>query len=121
MFLSVGDARYNNDGKKPFRADRGGFFMPKTERRDIDMSARSYQRGHPIIWRDGQWVYEDDDSPIVEERPCARCGEMPTVEGYDVCLGHIEGVSSVCCGHGVERPYAIRPDGIEPVVIPIRR
>lgn len=85
------------------------------------MSARSYQRGHPIIWQSGKWVYEDDSSPITEERSCIRCGKMPTIEGYDACLGHIEGASSACCGHGVEKPYAIGPDGIGPVVIPKRR
>lgn len=75
------------------------------------MSARSNQRGHPIIWRDGQWVYENDGTSITEERPCIRCGEMPTVEGYDACLGHIEGVSSACCGHGVGGPYVMPSDG----------
>lgn len=85
------------------------------------MSARSYQRGHPIIWRDGQWVYENDSTSIGVARPCIRCGRMPTAEGYDACLGHIEGASSACCGHGVEGPYIIDSDGTELVVIPKRR
>jgi hypothetical protein len=33
---------------------------------------------------------------------------MPTKEGYDACLDHIDGVSSACCGHGVEEPYTIK-------------
>jgi hypothetical protein len=32
----------------------------------------------------------------------------PTKEGYDNCLGHIEGVASACCGHGVEIPYIVK-------------
>lgn len=32
---------------------------------------------------------------------------MPTKEGYDACLGHIAGVKSACCGHGVEEPFVI--------------
>ena len=33
---------------------------------------------------------------------------MPTKEGYDACLGFIEGAKSACCGHGVERAYVVR-------------
>ena len=68
------------------------------------MTARSHQRGWPIIWN-GQWVYKDTHEPISVERPCHRCGQMPTPEGYDACIGHIPNVSSACCGHGVEAPY----------------
>ena len=32
---------------------------------------------------------------------------MPTKEGYDACLGHIDGAKSACCGHGVEEPYVL--------------
>jgi hypothetical protein len=32
---------------------------------------------------------------------------MPTEDGCDACLGHMEGVKSACCGHGVEKPYII--------------
>jgi len=24
---------------------------------------------------------------------------------YDACLGHIDGATSACCGHGVKQPY----------------
>lgn len=63
-----------------------------------------YKRGNPIKYVNGKWVYEDGIS-IEEERPCARCGCMPTKEGYDACLGYINGASSACCGHGVEKGY----------------
>lgn len=68
---------------------------------------RSYCRGHPICYRNGQWVYADDGQPIdgTPERPCPRCGRAPTTEGYDACLGYIPGAVSACCGHGVEPGY----------------
>lgn len=62
----------------------------------------SYSRGNAIEYLNGQWVYSDTKEPILDnERPCKRCGRMPTKEGYDTCLGYIEGATSVCCGHGV--------------------
>lgn len=60
----------------------------------------SYQRGHSIEHADGSWLYSDDKTPIATERPCVKCGELPTKEGYDACLGFIPGVKSACCGHG---------------------
>ena len=66
------------------------------------MVSRSYQRGHPIEFNGKEWVYSDTKTTIKEERPCVRCGEMPTPEGHDACLGSIDDVSSACCGHGVE-------------------
>jgi len=73
------------------------------------MSAQSYSRGHSIIWADGAWRYEDTFTPVAieGERPCWRCGRMPTVEGYDACLGHIDGVTAACCGHGREQPFEV--------------
>ena len=75
------------------------------------MVVYSYQRGHKIYYNDdiGEWVYSDDDSPATIERPCIRCGEMPTKEGHDACLGELEGVKSACCGHGIKPPIVIRP------------
>ena len=70
------------------------------------MTATSHQRGHRITWTENGWVY-GDDSPASEEKPCARCGRMPTPEGYDACLGHLEDVTAACCGHGVEEPYIL--------------
>jgi len=69
----------------------------------------AYSRGHPIVYRKDQWVYLDTGVSILEEeRPCLRCGKKPTQEGYDACLGYIPGVTSACCGHGVEAPYFVK-------------
>lgn len=71
--------------------------------------ATAYSRGHKIIYMNGKWIYFDDKTPIKDnERPCIRCGRMPTKEGYDACLGFIDGLSSACCGHGTEKPYYIK-------------
>lgn len=70
---------------------------------------KSYSRGHEIYFDDSIWRYCDNDKPLdSEERPCKRCGKMPTTEGYDACLGHIEGAVSACCGHGVESSYVVK-------------
>ena len=71
------------------------------------MSARSYSRGHAIIFRGRQWVYEDNETLVRDERECISCGNLPTPEGYDACLGHIEGATSACCGHGASEPIKI--------------
>jgi hypothetical protein len=65
------------------------------------MAARSQMRGNPTVFVKGEWLYEDGE-PTTLERPCTRCGEMPTPEGYDACLGKVEGATSACCGHGVK-------------------
>jgi hypothetical protein len=66
----------------------------------------AYNRGHEIVWLDPLgWVYADNHVQIDKEnRPCVRCGKLPTVEGYDACLGFIDGAMSACCGHGVSEP-----------------
>ncbi len=68
---------------------------------------KSNCRGHVIYFNGTQWLYEDDNSSIKFERPCARCGKMPNGDGSDCCLGYISGVKSACCGHGVEKGYVI--------------
>lgn len=70
------------------------------------MVAKSYSRGHEIINTEHGWVYEDNGKSIEIERPCVRCKKMTTKDGYDACLGKINGVSSACCGHGVEPSYS---------------
>ena len=67
----------------------------------------SYSRGHAIYFDGNVWRFEDNDDTANYDRPCARCGKIPTPEGYDACLGYIDGVSSACCGHGVEEPIMI--------------
>jgi len=69
------------------------------------MTASSHSRGWPIVFRSGRWVFADTSEPVDERRPCRRCGRPPTPEGHDACLGTIDGVTSACCGHGVEPPH----------------
>ena len=73
--------------------------------------ASSYNRGHKTIYlKEFGWVYEDTLQSIDIMRPCARCGRKPTPEGYDACLGKLEGIKSACCGHGVSTPIMMRDD-----------
>ena len=65
----------------------------------------AYRRGHKIYYDGSMWRYCDDNSSADIDRPCIRCGKLPTKEGYDACLGYIDGVKSACCGHGVEKPF----------------
>ena len=53
-----------------------------------------------------RWIYSDTRKSDDGQRACRRCGRKPTAEGYDACLGHVDGVTSACCGHGVEPPYS---------------
>ena len=68
------------------------------------MVVRGYEHGYPIEYDDikEQWVYSDTREPIMNERPCKRCGKLATPEGYDACLGHLPGVKAACCGHGIK-------------------
>ena len=73
------------------------------------VSYNSY--GHKVIFINGVQLYADDLSPAHVLRPCKRCNQFPTPEGYAHCLGKLPGVSSACCGHGVEKPYAMFYEG----------
>ena len=70
---------------------------------------RTYIRGHLAYWINEKngWCYADNGKRINDYRSCAQCGEPPTIEGYDACLGFIDGVEHACCGHGVEDGYII--------------
>lgn len=68
---------------------------------------KSHDRGHEIYYDGENWRYRDDNSVANHERPCIRCGKTPTQDGCDACLGHIEGATHACCGHGVEDKYVI--------------
>jgi len=68
----------------------------------------SHQRGHTIEYNGTQWVYSDDKTSVNIERSCLRCGNMPTTEGYDYCMGHVPNAISVCCGHGVSESIKIQ-------------
>ena len=74
------------------------------------MTAKSFSRGWPIIYFKNKWVYKDDMKPLDEHRPCRRCERPPTKDGHDACLGEIPGITSACCGHGVEEPFVIKAD-----------
>lgn len=66
------------------------------------MGAWSHSRGWLIEYREGRWVYVDTGEDAKKERACLCCHRLPTPEGYDACLGKIEGAVSACCGHGGE-------------------
>jgi len=72
------------------------------------MTVRAFQSGHPLVYQGGAWRYGDTGELATVVRPCVRCGEMPTPEGHDACLGHLKGVTSACCGHGVEEPFEVQ-------------
>jgi hypothetical protein len=59
--------------------------------------------GHPTYF-DGKGVvrYCDNHKPTTwpSERPCPRCGKLPTPEGHDPCIANLPGVAAACCGHG---------------------
>jgi hypothetical protein len=68
------------------------------------LGARGALNGNPLrfdeeSWR---WLYESDLVPTesVPIRPCPRCGQPPTSDGHDACLGTLMGVTNACCGHG---------------------
>ena len=68
---------------------------------------KAFLRGNPCYYNKefNEWRYLDG-MPIGKEiRPCAKCGKLPTPEGYDACLGYIEGAKAACCGHGVSEGY----------------
>lgn len=76
------------------------------------MTATSFFRGHPLIWVEDKWVYEDDhaDMPAQggETRPCKKCGLVFPLGGVDPCLGMLPGVDKACCGHGVRLASYVR-------------
>lgn len=39
------------------------------------MTARSQSSGHPTVWINGEWLYEDTLTEDDESRPCAKCGK----------------------------------------------
>jgi hypothetical protein len=77
------------------------------------MAAKSHLRGHEIEWRNGRWQYSDIGDVANYDRPCARCGKMPTPEGYDACLGFIPGAKYACCGHGINEPFSLPNQGLQ--------
>ena len=78
------------------------------------MTVKGYFRGHPIIFIDGKWLYEDTLRQAgfgYEVRPCKKCGKVfegSNVGDPDPCLGNLPGVDNACCGHGVRGQSYIR-------------
>lgn len=70
--------------------------------------ASSYTRGWLVYYdlEERIWRYADTHKPVdrTHPRPCAYCGRLPTPEGYDACMGKIEGAIGACCGHGIQEP-----------------
>lgn len=77
-----------------------------------------------IIYYDDKtldWKYEDTneicyckdttDYGYREDEKCPFCRQHPTKEGYDACLGHIQGANASCCGHNKEPGYISMKDG----------
>lgn len=74
----------------------------------------TFVRGHECYFDEaaGFWRYSDTKERAEEnERPCKRCGKMPTADGHDACLGKIKGVSHCCCGHGETDAYFVFDNG----------
>ena len=61
----------------------------------------STSRGWEIVFESNQWIWADTKESITKERGCKKCGELPTKEGHDACLGYIKGAKYACCGHGL--------------------
>lgn len=68
---------------------------------------KSYSRGNEIYYDGKVWRYSEAGDIEDDSLPCKRCGKLPTKEGYDACLGYIEGAAHACCGHGVEEKVII--------------
>lgn len=80
------------------------------------MTAKSFQRGHPIYFDGKEWRYAETGESAAEGSytpdlvssgqygKCASCGLPPTAEGHDGCLGTLPKcvVMNACCGHGRE-------------------
>ena len=76
------------------------------------MSATSFIGGRAVIYRRRGWCYADTDllAKWPPDRPCPECGLGYAVcvvcgrADHDPCLGHMNGIDSVCCGHGGRSP-----------------
>lgn len=77
--------------------------------------SKSKLRGHPIIYVNGEWLYEDTKTPTVgSERSCGYCKKPDTSEGHDGCIGTLPGAMNACCGHGQDdEAYIQHQDGTD--------
>ena len=76
--------------------------------------ATSNKNGHPIKYdkHTEKWHYSDGQIAS-QPKACPRCGQLPSEDGHDACLGNLPGVTNACCGHGVEDAYIQFENGIE--------
>ena len=84
-----------------------------------------WRRGHRIVrFSDGRWRWAATGRFMImgahpSDPPCTVCHLPPTPEGFDPCLGRLEGVTSACCGHGgVVEGYRVFADGERVVTAP---
>ena len=82
------------------------------------MVVTGFVRGHKVFYDEKAkvWLYQEDksDVSIINEKPCKKCGRLPTNNGADYCLRELEQtdfIVSACCGHGVEQGYIQLADG----------
>lgn len=81
----------------------------------MKISGRCNIGGHKIYYdeTDGEWKYVDNNEVInpKNERPCVKCGKLPTENDHDFCIANLGYVINACCGHGVEEGYIQFDDG----------
>lgn len=76
----------------------------------------TYIRGHKVIYRNKQWIFEDTGklAPTPQSElnvKCGFCGRDP-VDKQDYCIKDLPGVVFACCGHGVEKGYIRFENGV---------
>lgn len=70
----------------------------------------SMYRGHPTKAVNGIWYFVDTNTRVKDDkrRACGRCGQAPTAEDHDACLGTLPFVRNACCGHGSKKAVYIQ-------------
>lgn len=71
------------------------------------MTATGYVRGNPVYWDGIAWCFLDGVPIEAEERPCVVCHVTVGRDDPDPCIGMLPGVTSACCGHGVESLFIV--------------
>lgn len=95
----------------------------------IKLVVRANHYGRDIYYNEDtmDWHFTDSDDIVKADdkvdysyrqyQKCSHCGKYPTEEGYDSCLGHIDGADAACCGHGTDLGYIGMKDGRRFVLI----
>jgi hypothetical protein len=79
-----------------------GVLDPGGNAMDIDCPLHHF--GHLAYWDDKDRLRYCDNGELAawpSERPCAKCGLLPTRWGHDPCIADLPGVRDACCGHGL--------------------